>query len=106
MEGATALEVDAGADLHGDFVASVLTNPDLLVVGEKFPGEKKRVAEEGGKDLEPVPKKREGKKKKMKEPKVEEDEEEKMSRWTDAEATSLIHLRGEMIHEFNKNAKK
>jgi hypothetical protein len=64
---------------------------------EKLHVQRKRVPEEGDKDVEPAAKKRGGRKKKMKEPKVEEDDEDKMSCWTDAEATALIHFQGEMI---------
>jgi hypothetical protein len=42
----------------------------------------------------------------MKEPKIEDNDEDKMSCWTDAEATSIIYLQRKMIREFNKDAKK
>ena len=68
--------------------------------------QKKKVPNEGDKDLNLAANKRGGRKKKMKEPKVEDNNEDMMSCWTNAEATFIIHLQGKMIQEFNKDAKK
>jgi hypothetical protein len=93
MEG----QIVGQGDLGGDSQGNPFENPDLVFLREKLPVQRKRVPEEGDKDVKLAAKKRGGRKKKMKEPKVEEDDEDKMSRWMDAEATTLIHLQGEMI---------